>query len=128
MNTNKNYILIGLAGLLVGIGGTFVGLLGRPDNDYEHRMRNDSMMHDSMSMKGEMNGMMRVLEGKKGDEFDKAFLKEMTVHHQGAVVMAQAALTNAQHQEIKDLAQKIITAQNAEIKQMQEWEKAWYAQ
>jgi uncharacterized protein (DUF305 family) len=50
----------------------------------------------------------------------------MIVHHQGAVVMAQEALKNAKHQEIKDLAQNIITAQNKEIAEMQAWQVAWY--
>ena len=61
-----------------------------------------------------------------GPEFDAAFISEMIVHHQGAVEMAELALTNAQHQEIKDLAKAIITAQNKEISDMQAWQKAWY--
>jgi len=52
----------------------------------------------------------------------------MILHHQGAVAMAEAALKNAKHQEIKDLAKAIITAQNAEIQRMQEWQASWYGQ
>jgi uncharacterized protein (DUF305 family) len=48
------------------------------------------------------------------------------MHHQGAVQMAQAALQNAKHQEIKDLAQNIITAQNKEIAEMKQWQQQWY--
>jgi uncharacterized protein (DUF305 family) len=50
----------------------------------------------------------------------------MTIHHEGAIRMAQAALTSAKHQEIKDLAQGIITAQAKEIQQMSEWNNSWY--
>jgi uncharacterized protein (DUF305 family) len=58
---------------------------------------------------------MSSLSSKAGDEFDKAFIQEMIVHHEGAIDMAQLALQNAGHQEIKDLAKNIIAAQDAEI-------------
>jgi uncharacterized protein (DUF305 family) len=50
----------------------------------------------------------------------------MIVHHEGAVVMAEAALANAQHPELKAMVEAIITAQNAEIAQMQKWQEMWY--
>lgn len=84
------------------------------------------MAHGSMGMQVEMDGMMQALDGKTGDAFDEAFLKEMVVHHQGAVAMAEAALKSAKHQEIKDLAQAIISAQNSEIREMQNWQASWY--
>ena len=72
-----------------------------------------------------MEGMMMGLEGKTGDEFDKAFIDEMIVHHQGAVDMAKLALTSAKHTEIKTLAGEIIAAQEKEIEAMTQWEKTW---
>jgi len=42
--------------------------------------------------------------------------------------MAQAALRDAEHEEIKQLARNIIETQTAEIEQMQEWYRQWYAQ
>lgn len=74
----------------------------------------------------EMQSMNASLEGKTGDAFDQTFIKEMIIHHEGAVMMAQLALKNAKHVEIKDLAQKIITAQESEIKVMQSWQNSWY--
>jgi uncharacterized protein (DUF305 family) len=59
-------------------------------------------------------------------EFDLAFIDLMIVHHQGAISMATIALERAEHQEIKDLAQQIISSQSAEIAQMQAWRDAWY--
>lgn len=58
--------------------------------------------------------------------FDQRFLDAMTSHHQGAIDMARDALTNAEHEEIKTLAQAIITAQEAEIAQMQAWRTEWF--
>ena len=79
-----------------------------------------------MSMADMMQSMNAELQGKTGDSFDQAFLSEMIIHHEGAVEMAQLALTNAKHQEIKDLAKAIIAAQNKEIADMKGWMKAWY--
>lgn len=102
-----------------------------------HMMPNGEMMSNgmpmgadsnksSMSMVDMMHSMNAELQGKTGDTFDQAFLSEMIIHHEGAVEMAQLALTNAKHQEIKDLAKAIIAAQNKEIGDMQSWAKAWY--
>lgn len=58
--------------------------------------------------------------------YDAEFIDSMIVHHQGAVSMANDALKNAERPEIKKLSEEIIKAQEAEIKQMQDWRKAWY--
>lgn len=76
----------------------------------------------SDSMKG-MN--MKAFDALDGNKFDLEFIKQMTAHHKGAVIMAKAALEKAEHPEIKALAQGIITAQEAEIGQMQAWQTAW---
>lgn len=95
-----------------------------------HMMPNGQMMGNgaSMSMADMMTSMNAELEGKTGDLFDQAFLAEMIVHHQGAVEMAELALTNAKHQELKDLATGIISAQNKEIAEMKLWQTDWYSQ
>jgi uncharacterized protein (DUF305 family) len=83
-------------------------------------------MRSTMSMESMMTGMMANLKGKTGNEFDKAFLTEMVMHHEGAVVMAQAVLTSTDRPELKKLANEIILAQNKEVTQMREWYKSWY--
>jgi len=120
----KAGVLMGVSliiGLLVGGAIGVHGDRDRFEGRYGKTNGEGTMMH------GAMQGMMSGLYGKQGDEFDKAFLSEMIVHHQGAVVMAQQALTNAKHQEIKDMAGKIISAQQAEIQQMQTWQGSWYS-
>lgn len=122
-------LVAALIGLIVGVGGT---LLISKDNDEmpmagSHMMPNGQMMpDDSSGMHGAMGDMMAGLSGKTGDEFDKAFLAEMIVHHEGAVDMAKAALVNAKHTEIKQMANAIISAQTTEITQMKNWQKSWY--
>lgn len=59
-------------------------------------------------------------------DFDLLFMDMMIPHHKSAVAMAQVALVRGEHQEIRDLAQQIISSQQAEIAQMQAWRDAWY--
>lgn len=124
----KNTILVAVAALLIGVGITYVVMANAPQAQRltsGHVMPNGQEMAGSMMQK-EMDSMMAALDAKTGDDFDRAFLTEMTMHHQGAVQMAQLALQNAKHQEIKDMARDIITAQNSEINNMQAWSKTWY--
>jgi uncharacterized protein (DUF305 family) len=58
--------------------------------------------------------------------YDAKFIDSMIMHHQGAIAMANDALKQAERSEIKQLAGEIIKAQEAEIKQMQDWRKAWF--
>lgn len=86
----------------------------------------DNMMdHSAMGMMDEMAGMNSALEGKTGDEFDKAFIEQMIMHHQSAIDMAAPGEKNAQHEELKDLTKAVVSAQTQEIKQMRAWQKAW---
>ena len=68
-------------------------------------------------------GQTPPLDQLTGDDFDKAFLSQMTMHHAMAVMMARPAAAQAPHQETKDLAQAIIADQTREIAQMRSWAK-----
>ena len=72
----------------------------------------DEMMCDGM-MENMMGGSMQEMMG--GDETDEMFLRMMIPHHQMAVDMSEKALEEAEHTELKDLAQKIKDEQSAEI-------------
>lgn len=83
------------------------------------------MGHGSM-MQNEMDAMTAGLQNKSSDEFDKAFLDEMVIHHQGAIDMAELVLQKSNRSELKQLANEIITAQTKEISQMESWRAEWY--
>lgn len=85
----------------------------------------EKMMDEDDAMGMSMHDMSAILEGKTGDAFDAAFLEGMIPHHQGAIDMANAALTNAKHDEIKNMAKAIISAQQKEIDQMEGWQQSW---
>jgi uncharacterized protein (DUF305 family) len=53
-------------------------------------------------------------------EMDIQFLNLMIEHHQGGVVMAEAALEEAEEDVVLDLADAIVVAQSAEITTMQQ--------
>ena len=53
------------------------------------------------------------------------FIDMMIPHHQGAVAMANDALSKAEHAEVKALARKILDAQQKEIGMMTTWKAAW---
>lgn len=119
---------IALIALLIGGGIGYAVPRSVPADD-QHVMPNGTVMEDEeIGMEHAMDEMTADLAGKTGDAFDQAFLAGMIVHHQGAVAMAQAALQYAQHPEIKAMAEAIISAQTAEIMQMQQWESDWYGQ
>jgi uncharacterized protein (DUF305 family) len=132
---NKNNIT---AIVIVGIVGIFIGWLiwghsAKPQvvqstRGMAHMMPDGTMMGGNTDMSAMMANMNAGLQGKTGDAFDQEFIAEMIVHHQGAIDMAKLALTNAKHQEIKDLANAIISAQTKEITQMKQWQKSWYTQ
>ncbi len=60
----------------------------------------------------------REMVEEDGVYSDRAFIDAMVPHHRGAVEMAEVALENAEHREIWDLAQHIVTAQEAEIEKL----------
>jgi uncharacterized protein (DUF305 family) len=77
---------------------------------------------------GPMGGMMGPMDGMgpghgpgmmSGATFDRMFLQSMIVHHQGAIDMSQTELAQGSNPDARQLAQKIINTQQAEIKEMQ---------
>jgi uncharacterized protein (DUF305 family) len=55
------------------------------------------------------------------DDVDATFAQMMIPHHEGAIAMAKAAQTAAQHHEVKGLAASIIDAQKREIRIMKKY-------
>lgn len=138
---DKNTMVVGLIALVVGAG---VGFAGAHHDRYEGteggRWSQDSnengrggMMHDiskvndGQGMQESMHTMMSSLDGKTGGALDVAFLEEMTVHHQGAIDMANTLLKGTKRPELIKLANDIIAAQTKEIEQMNAWRAAWFS-
>lgn len=132
MQNNKTVLSV-IGALIIGLlAGYLVWGVNTPEmktGQGGHMMPDGTMMmNDGTDMSSMMMDMNASLRGKTGDEFDQTFLSEMIVHHQGAIDMAELALTNAKHQELKDLARAIVSAQTKEIAEMKAWQKSWYNQ
>jgi len=112
---------IALLSIAVFLAGSVAGFTFAPKQPPTPSMA--SMNH---SMQGMMDNMQAGLEGKTGDDFDRAFIDEMVSHHQGAIDMATLVLKTSQRQQLRDLAQDIITAQTREIEMMKQWRTEWF--
>lgn len=128
---NKEAILYGVIGLLAGAIITGFGAAYAVNNNHQGMM-NMMGMHSNTTSQGmmddadmSMSDMTSSLKAKTGDDFDKAFVSEMIAHHQGAIDMANLAKQNAKHDEIKNLANDIVTAQTKEINEMKTWQTQW---
>lgn len=91
-------------------------------------MAYNAQMGHMMEMSSEqMKAMMMSTDlGAADADFDKRFLDAMIPHHEGALTMGKDALSKSKRPEIKQMSQDILTSQQKEIDQMNEWRKAWY--
>ena len=128
---SKESILYAIIGLLVGVVIAGFTAAYAVNNNHNGMMRmmgmhtttdNQGMMSNEDMAMGEMTNM---LKNKTGDDFDKAFVEQMIIHHQGAIDMAKLAQNNAKHDEVKNLANDILSAQSKEIDMMQIWQGDW---
>lgn len=126
MNKNKaHYILLPLFFLTSFICAPFLPISAHAEETKPHNMDHMKSETHHSDMAEQMQKMNDMLKMKTGDEFDKAFLSHMIMHHQGAIDMANMAKQNAKHEEIKKMADDIIQAQKQEIEKMKEWQKSW---
>lgn len=128
----KESIIIGVIGLLLGVvitgfvagqavNNNTTGMMRMMGMNTSQNNQNTATDHTTMSM-ADMN---KELEGLSGDDYDKAFIEMMIAHHEGAVDMAELSADRAEHDEIKQLSQKIIAAQEKEITDMKQWQLDW---
>ena len=76
--------------------------------------------HDMSSMGGMMSAeQMQALAAATGAEFDRMWLEMMIAHHEGAISQSQTVKANGANSDVLALADQIITAQQAEIAEMQ---------
>lgn len=84
--------------------------------------------HEPNQAHGQMShGAMKSSPNAAKAEYDHQFIDTMVVHHQGAIEMAQLVDKRAGHEELKQLAKKMMDDQQKEIRQLQDWKQQWYA-
>ena len=62
------------------------------------------------------------------DHADQYFIRMMIPHHDGAIAMADLALTRASRPEIKALASRIKASQTSQNVEMRDWYRQWFGQ
>ncbi len=124
----KRYTRLGLAGLLTAVSllvascGGAGGGMGNMDEGQmkkEGRSAKENMKGmDHSKMDDGSGGMASGMVIKNGEYSDERFIDAMVPHHQGAVDMAEVAVENAEHEELKSLAEDIVSEQEAEIEDL----------
>jgi uncharacterized protein (DUF305 family) len=79
----------------------------------------DQAHQDLMAGMDDMNRDM--MAGGTASDIDVAFVCSMIPHHQGAIDMAKAELVHGDDAWAREMAQKVIDAQEAEIAEMLDW-------
>lgn len=124
----KRQVLRALADRIAVTQAQEVTLMQEWLRDWGKPAASGGMDHGGMHMPGMMSETdMRQLKLTRSTDFDLMFLDMMTAHHQGAVEMANTELRNGSLPEVKQLAQQIIDAQQAETDQFQQWQQEWVA-
>jgi uncharacterized protein (DUF305 family) len=108
-------LLLAVAFLLAACGAAGSGQQG--DQSGGH----GQMDHGSMGMGSK--GMAKQMVMENGKYSDEAFIDAMVPHHQGAIAMAEVALKNAEHEEIKELSRNIVSTQQSEIEELKSIKK-----
>jgi uncharacterized protein (DUF305 family) len=121
-------LVLAAALLLAGCGGSGGGMQdmeGMKGEDGGRQEQAEKEAGNGGGMEGmDMGGnataadTAREMVEEDGGYSDRAFIDAMVPHHQGAVEMAEVALENAEHREIRDLAEDVVTAQKAEIEKL----------
>jgi uncharacterized protein (DUF305 family) len=75
---------------------------------------------------GQVDPMNASLQSLKGADFEQSFLQQMIQHHRSAIEMAKMVPDHTQRAELRQLAEKIISAQQQEIEQMTKWLTDWH--
>jgi uncharacterized protein (DUF305 family) len=108
-------LLLAVAFLLTACGSVGSGQQG--DQSGGH----GQMDHGQMGMGS--GGMAKQMIMENGEYSDEAFIDAMVPHHQGAIAMAEGALKNAEHEEIKELSRNIVSTQQSEIEELKSIKK-----
>lgn len=122
----KNYLSLGLLALVLtsalvlascGSSGSGGGSQGNGSEGMDHGGTGEKTGGMS-GMDHGSGGMARQMVMEDGEYSDERFIDAMVPHHQGAIEMAEVALKNAEHEEIRSLADDIVSAQEAEIEEL----------
>lgn len=118
----KRSIALAMA-VVTGIGVAAIGQLSISSNS--EATMNKVVNSHSLVQADKSSEDYKSYSALLGENYDKAFIANMIVHHQGAVDMAKLALKYASHNQIKALSLAILATQSTEISEMTAWGTKW---
>jgi uncharacterized protein (DUF305 family) len=80
------------------------------------------MQSEMMKAMASMNPPM--MQAMTIQDADVAFACSMIAHHMGAIAMAKSETANGKDDQLKKMAEKMITEQEAEVKELSAWVEA----
>ncbi|MBA2441412.1 MAG: DUF305 domain-containing protein [Rubrobacter sp.] len=69
-------------------------------------------------------GMMGTYD--EDEPFDRQYIDQMVMHHEGAIVSSQHMISDSERPELRQLAEDITESQSEQIELMQGWREDWY--
>ena len=124
---NRNTFIVVLVAI-VGIVGISTYAMSRNNDGImmsDNNMTSKTSSAEVSVQPDKTSADYKMMAAVNGEVYDHLFLANMISHHQEAINMANLALKNAKHHEIKDLAQAIVTTQTTELNSMVSWQATW---
>jgi uncharacterized protein (DUF305 family) len=126
MNLTKKILLALMAAAMLAT--VFLETAPAQTDHSGHDMSTATVASDSpaaAAYKAAMDKMHAAMSAQKyTGNADVDFAVGMIPHHQAAIDMAKTVLEHGKDPEIRKLAEDVITAQEREIKQLEDWIKA----
>ena len=124
---NNNLVMIAIVAIVALAAVSIFAIANNNGDMMDKNMmsNNNSSQQPTNSLVDKNSAYYKMYSELNGEDYDRMFIANMIEHHRGAVDMAELALTNAKHQELKDMANNIISAQTKEINDMESWQKTW---
>lgn len=117
----KIVLLLMAAGMLLAV---FLESVPAQSEEMKHDMSKMAMGVQSPATVGyeaAMKKMHKDMAIRYTGNADVDFVRGMIPHHRGAIDMAKVVIAHGKDPEIRKLAEGVVTAQEAEIEQMQDW-------
>lgn len=122
---NNKIIIISVIGVILAGAGLVAYAVNQsevPTTSMEGMDHSKTPMSTDTSSESDTYKKYAALQG---EDYDKAFVANMIVHHESAMNMAEKSGPGAKHVEIQDLSMNIASSQGKEVNDMMEWQRLW---
>ena len=124
---NNNLVMVAIVAIVTIAAVSILAIANNNGDMMDKNMmiNNNLSQQPTNSLVDKNSADYKMYSELNGEDYDRMFIANMIEHHRGAIDMAKLSQTNAKHQELKDMAEDIISAQSKEIGDMESWQTAW---